>query len=371
MLSKLVTSGVPLPSEISMSGVTKLFFHLIVSALKENSISNLLPITQFLINITQAAMLSGQNNIIKDSAGLCKQISDHLWNAAIKLSKSMDKQQRALLALSLREKSIDLLIVAELDLYTILERGLQTGKQFQVEVNGSSERQEGQTFLLNLLSKVIALLDKRHIKNVQVYSRLEDLCITCCKLSHTSSYIHELLKSFNHLLSKEMQNSANSSKRFSVVQCVIQVLLCTLCIRLKEEKELQNHQYDINLKWKGIQTRLDNTSESLRSLNINLYGESQILLAINYIRYVFSKICTSNGKDSDKLVKIPEDVLCSLCDILLVCHNIQCDVMKFKMTSDKCMINCNTWEIIIQPKLAMLYLISTVLLKTLSPQNGR
>jgi hypothetical protein len=365
MLSKLITSGVTLPSEISISGIIKLFFHLIINALKENIVNHLLPITRSLVNITRTAMKSGEDNIIKDSSRLCKQISDHLWNAAIKLSKTMDKQHRALLALSLRERSIDLLVVAKLDVCTIIERGLQAGKQFQVDVTGSSERQEGTTFLLTLLSKVIALVESKLEENVQVYSRLEDLCMACCKLAVVPSHVHELLRCFNRLVRKDTKNNGN------VFQCILHILLCTLCFRLKEEKELENHQYDLDLKWSAIQKRLRNTSEALRELDSNLCVENQISLAINYLRCTFSKIFRT-AETSDNLVKIPAEILSTLYDLLLVCYNIQSHVNS-KMTSDQNISSCKTWEMIVQPRLALLYLISTVVLKIgpSKPQNGR
>ena len=378
MLSKLITSGIALPPEISICSIIKLFFHLIVNALKQNSINSLLPITDSLINITRAAMKSGQGNITKDVTGLCKQISDHLWNAAIKLAKTMDKQERAVLALSLRENSIDLLRVAKFDLRTIIERGLQSGKQFQLEVGCSCKRQDGQAFLLNLLSSVITQVEGKIEEHVQVYPRLEDLCITCCKLTVTPSQVHELLRSFYRLVGKEMKNGVNLQGRFDVFQCNIQILLCALCFRLKEEKELGNHQYDIDLKWKAIQKRLNNTSEALRDLESNLYLESQIFLAINYLTCTLSKIFIATEKSSENLVKIPAEILSALYEFLLVCNSIQSHVLKSKVqTSEQHTSSSNNWEITIQPKFALLYLIASIVLKILNTglsktsQNGR
>jgi hypothetical protein len=366
MLSKLITSGIALPPEISITDIIKLFFHLIVNVLKENSIHSLLPITHSLVNITQTAMKSGQDNIIKEATGLCKQISNHLWHAAIKLDQTMNKQERAVLALSLKEYSINLLMVAKLDLHTIIERGVQAGKQFQFEVCGSRERQEGQTFLLKLLNNVITRVEGKIEENVQLYSKLEDLCITCCKFTVTPSHVHELLRSFNRLVGKEMKNSVSPPRRFNVLQCNIQILLCALSFRLKEEKELKNHQYDIDLKWKAIQKRLDNTSEALRDLASNLYSESQILFAINYFECTLNKIFKTTEKSSDNVVKIPAEILSTLYEFLLVCYNIQSSVIKSKMASDTNTSSRNTWEKTIQPKLALLYLIASIVPKILN-----
>ena len=378
MLSKLITSGVTLPSEISISSIITLFFHLIINALKENSISHLLPITRSLVNITQTAMKSGQADVIKKSTGLCKQISDHLWNAAIKLDKTMDREQRALLALSLRENSIDLLAVVQLDVRTIVERGLQTGKQFRVEVSGLSERQEGQTFLLNLLSKVITLTEDKINENVQLYSKLEDICIACCKLTATPSHVHELLRSLNRLVGKDMKNqNVSPQRRFSVFQCIIQILLCALCFRLKEEKKSENHQYDLDLKWSSIQKRLSSISEALRNLDSNQFVESQIFLAINYLTFTFSKIFITTEKTSENLMKIPAEILSALYDLLLVCYDIQSHVIKSKITSNQNISSCKNWEKNVQPRLALVYLIASVvhkMLKTglsITPQNER
>ena len=377
ILSKLVTSGITLPSEISILGIIRLFYHLILNALKVNCFNNLLPITRSLVNITRSSMKASQDNITKDSAGLCNQISYHLWNAAIKLSQDMDKEQKALLALSLREYSIDLFAVANFDVSTMIERGLVAVKYFQVEMNGSSERHEGQVFLFGLLGKVVTLVGAGSLEeNVTMYSRLEDLCITCCKFTVTPSHVHELLRSFNLLVRKDTRNNASSQSRLGSFQCILQILFCVFCFRLKHEKELENHQYDLDLKWSAIQKRLCSTLKALRELDQNLYTESQILLAINYLRWILGKILSPTEKISENRLKIPSDVLPTIYDLLLVCYNIQSHVIKSKMTSDDPISSCNNWEMIVQPKLAMLFLISTIVLKILNneiakSQNGR
>ena len=371
IISKMVTSGVTLPSEISISGIIRLFYHLIVNALKVNSYNNLLPLTRSFVNITRTSMKAGQDNIAKDSTSLCKQISGHLWNAAIKLSKDMDKEQRALLALSLRESSIHLLAVARLDVCIMIERGLVAGKHFQNDISGSFERHEGHALLFGLLSKAVTLVDGNLEENVNLYCKLEDLCITCCKLTVAPSHVHELLRSLNRLVRKDTRNNGNSQSRLSSFQSIIQILFCALCFRLKHEKQLENHQYDLDLKWSAIQKRLCSTSKVLRELDPNLYTESQILLAINYLRFIFRKILSPTEKTPENLLKIPTEVLSSFYDFLLVCYNIQSHVIKSKMTSDEYISCCNTWEMNVQPKLAMLFLISTVLLKILETEVAK
>lgn len=369
MLSKLITSGFVLPPEISISIIIKLFFHLIINALKENCHSYLFPITCSLVNITQTIMKSGQDNIIKESTALCKQLSNHLWNAAIKLPKNMEKQNRNLLALSFREKSIDLLFVAKQDVDVIIERGLLAGKQFQLEVCGSHERQEGKRFLLSILSNVAPLLDSWFHESEQLYSKLEDLCITCCELSNTPSHIQEVLKSFNCLVKKETKNIASHPRRFSVFHCNIKILLCALSFRLKNESELDNQQYDLDLKWNAVQKRLTSTTEALGNLDSNLYMESRIHLTMDYLRCTLSAIFRTSEKTSNHLVKIPAEILSALYDLLFVCQGIQDDFAKRKV--DQYISNTNIWKMIMQPKLAMLYLISTVLQKIMNSGTGK
>lgn len=371
ILSKLVTSGVTLPLEITISGISKLLYHLIMHAVKENCINHLLHITGPLVKILQASMKSGHDNIMKDSAGLCKQISDHLWNAAIRLTtKTMDKQQRELLALSLRENSIDLLVLVKLDVCTIIERGLQAGKQFQVEVSGSSKRKEGTAFLVSLLNKVITLVEGKLQENVQVYARLEDLCITCCKLISTPSY--ELVSSFNHLVKKDIKKH---KERFRVFQSVVQILLTALHFRFKEEMGYKKQQYDLDLRWCAIHERLNITIKAMSGIDANLWVESQIHLAINYLRCICSKILKGTEKVSDNPMKIPSDVLSTLYDLLLACYSVQSSVVTSKVTLSQSVSSGKTWEKIVQPRLGLLYLISTVVLKRSSmskaAQNGR
>lgn len=368
MISKMVTSGVTLPSAISISGIIRLFHHLIVNALKVNSFNNLLPLTRSFVNITRTSIKAGEDNISKDSTSICKHISDHLWNAAIHLSKDMDKEQRALLALFLRESSIHLLAFVGLDVCTMIERGLVAGMYFQKDIRGSSGRHEGQALLSGLLSKVVTLVDGNLGENVNLYVKLEDLCIACCKLTVAPSHVHELLRSFNRLLRKDTRNNGSSQSRLSSFQSIIRLLICVLSFRLKHEKELENHQYDLDLKWSAVQKRLCSTSKALRELDPNLYTESQILHAINYLRLIFSKILSPTEKTSENLLKIPAEVLSSSYDLLLVCYHIQRHVIKSKMTSDEYISNCNIWEMIVYPKLAMLFVISTVVLKILKPE---
>ncbi|XP_028394830.1 uncharacterized protein LOC114518975 [Dendronephthya gigantea] len=366
ILSKLITSGIVLPPEISISTITKLFFHLIINALKEDCTNYLVPITCSLVNITQTVMKSGHDNIIKESQGLCKQLSNHLWNAAIKLPKTMDKLKRNLLALSLREKSIDLLFVAKQDVDFIIERGLLSGKKFQLEVCDSSQRQEGKILLLSILSNVVPLLDSGLSESVQLYSKLEDLCITCCELSITPSHIQEVVKSFNCLVKTDAKNNASRESRFSVFQHTIQILLCALSFRLKNVKELDNHKYELDLKWNAVQKRLASTTEAMGSLDSNLYMESRIHLAMDYLRCTLSEIFRTT---SNNLVKIPAEILSALYDLLFVCYSIQSHLAK--KTVDQCISNTNTWKMNVQPKLAMLYLISTVLEKKMNSGSGK
>lgn len=388
MLAKLVESGMSLPSDLSIPSITKLLFHLIINALKEGDHSHLLHFTNCLITITRSTAELGQDNMSKDTTSICKQTSDHLWNAAIKLeqSNSMEKHTKAVLALSLRNNSLDLFTLAKTDLSLMIERGLKAARQFQLGSTEASGSDELKNFLFGLLGKSVAFMDNKtspnHGLKKSAYNLLEDLCINCCKVAANASHFNELLELLSYLiLIKKDTKNMTSQGRFCVFQIVIQMLQCALCFRLKRGKSSENQKFHDDLKWSTLQKRLTNITDVLRNTDSNSYKESQIIQAMDHLRFACNKFFNpKTDETSSNLDKTPQETLLhvSLVNLFLVCGTIQDHVFKSRKHGSSPLIsNGSSWKSIVHPRLSMLYLISSLVLKmsndglAKASQNGR
>lgn len=384
MLCQLITRGITLPSNLSISGMTKLLFHLIINALKQGEQVHLQNFIYCLINITRRMSEKGKDNLCKDVATICKQASDHLWNAAIKLeqSNSMEKQKTAVMAFSLRSNSIDLLTVSKIDSSLIIERGLKAARQFQLSYSNISGSEDLQKFLFSILNNAVALIDARttynHVVEEGVCNHLDELCINCCKAAGNASHYIELLQLFSHLLKKDGKNVA-SQERLEVFKIVIQMLLCALCFHLKRAKTCENQKFNDDLKWNTLQKRITNLTEALRNLDSNLFSESQIIQAMDYLRFACNKFFNPKIEDtsSHNLDKIPQEMLSALVKLFSVCFNYQGQILKSKHVHPQLISNYSSWNSVVCPRLSILYLINSVVLKrshdlvTKTHQNGR
>lgn len=365
MLSKLVSSGISLPSNLSISAMAKLLFHLIINALKEKRYTHLLHFTDCLINITNRALELGLDKESKDAISLCKQTSDHLWNAAIKLEQSncMEKHKKAIMALSLRNNSLNLLMLAKNDLILFIERGLQAARQFQVGFGGPCESEDNlRDFLFALLGKAVALFEVGTTHNDSlkegVYNLLEELCINCCKAAVDAAHCCELLELFSLLTKRDSKNHAQG--RFCVTQNLIQMLQCALCLHLKRAKKIEKFNND--MKWCMLRKQLVDITEFLKHLDSNIFVGSQIIQVMDYLRFVCSKLLKSKQDDESnkKSEKIPDEMLSTLVNIFLVCFNVFGSVLKSKKQVSS---QLSSWKTIVRPRLSILYLISSLVLK--------
>lgn len=362
MLSRIIMSDVPLPPEISTSVAVKLFYHLVIHALKENNVKHLLSISHSLVDIIREARKSNET----ESTGLSKQISDHLWNTAIRLSKKTEKQETASLALSIREHSIDLLMLTKSDdLRTIVERGLSTACQFEKDT--SQEREEGKQFLLRLLNKVITLVEEQQDENLLLNCRIDDFCILCYKTITSQSHLQELIRLFNQLNNRNLKKKRNTkSKNHSTFHGIICILLCALSLRVWNE----GGSHDWNL----ISKQLNTTTESLRNMDPNVYANSVLLKTIMLFRIIVGKTVKGSNGSSDDTFDIPPDVVILLYNLLLVTYSVYCAVIKTKLPSDQLGLKKETYAC---ERQALLFLISSLLRKMLDAhgkealENGR